>query len=242
MQKDLYEFIIKALTDYKMNIVVHSLSKNECMLGISAQHLSEVPRSVTNKFSSMTENQALNPTPIDALKNEIDIPLSIHSNVENNGIDFSTQKLDNTMLLAKVVLNDYGSKILAKHGKNIKSGTILGEATEATLKPAKNNAFENARQFLVKKGVTPEWRDEVKRKKTSSQIEGLDLALAKARNENSKIIEVSVRSAKTLKKDQFYQVYGIDKNDKKYILDVFVSDDKARNNYQLAVDNYLEKN
>lgn len=73
MQKDLYEFIIKSLNDYKMNIVVHALSKNDCMLGISAQHLSEVPRSVTNKFSSMTENQALNPTPIDALKNEIDM-------------------------------------------------------------------------------------------------------------------------------------------------------------------------
>ena len=53
---------------------------------------------------------------------------------------------------------------------------------------------------------------------------------------------MSVKSAKTLKKDQFYQVYGLDKNNKKYVLDVFVSDDKARNNFQLAIDHYLEKN
>jgi len=176
------------------------------------------------------------------LKNDIDTPLSIHGNVENNGIDFVINKLDNSQLEAKVILNDYGSKVLAKHGKNIKAGTILGKDNSATSRPAKNNAFDNARQYLIKKGITPEWRDIVKRKKTAAQLEGLDLALAKARSENPAIVEVSVRSAKKLKKDQFYQVYGIDKNNKIYILDVFVSDDNARNNYQLAIDNYLEKN
>lgn len=176
------------------------------------------------------------------LKNDIDTPLSIHGNVENNGINFTTQKLANSMIEAKVILNDYGSKVLAKHGKNIKAGTVLGKTTEATLRPAKSNAFENARQFLIKKGITPEWRDMIKRKKTAAQLEGLELALAKARSENPNIVEVSVKSTKTLKKDQFYQVYGLDKNNKKYVLDVFVSDDKARNNYQLAIDHYLEKN
>lgn len=175
------------------------------------------------------------------LKNNIEIPLSIHGNVENNGINFSSHKLENSMIESEVVLNDYGSKILAKHGKNIKAGTVLGKATEATMRPANNNAFENARLFLINKGITPEWRDMIKRKKTASQLENLELALAKARSENPDIVEVSVKSAKTLKKDQFYQVYGLDKNNKKYVLDVFVSDDKARNNYQLAIDHYLEE-
>jgi hypothetical protein len=63
MQKDLYEFIIKELKAYKMNKAVLETLHNETSLGVSAQQLSEVPRSVTNKFSSMTENQAFGQTP-----------------------------------------------------------------------------------------------------------------------------------------------------------------------------------
>ena len=176
------------------------------------------------------------------LKNGIETPLSIHANVENNGIETVEEKNDNSLINVKVILNDYGSKVLAKHGKNIKPGTILGQASEATRRPANNNAFENAREFLIKKGITPEWRDNIRRKKIAAQIDGLDIALAKAKSKYPQIVEVSVRNAKTLKKDQFYQVFGIDKDNKKYVLDIFVSDDKLRDNFQLAIDHYLENN
>ena len=63
MQKELYEFIIKELKAYKMNKAVLETLQNETGLGVSAQQLSQVPRSVTNKFSSMTENQAFGQAP-----------------------------------------------------------------------------------------------------------------------------------------------------------------------------------
>ena len=71
MQKQLYEFIIKELKAYKMNKAVIETLHNECMIGISAQQLSEVPRSITNKFSSMTENQAFGQTPDMELRRDI---------------------------------------------------------------------------------------------------------------------------------------------------------------------------
>ena len=60
MKKELYEFIINELKAYKMNKSILENIHNECCLGISAQKLSDMPRSVTNKFSSITENQAFN--------------------------------------------------------------------------------------------------------------------------------------------------------------------------------------
>ena len=71
MQKDLYEFIIKELKAYKMNKAVLETLHNETSLGVSAQQLSQVPRSVTNKFSSMTENQAFAQAPDTEIKRDI---------------------------------------------------------------------------------------------------------------------------------------------------------------------------
>lgn len=58
--KALIEFIVKELKEYKLNKATYELILNENGIAITAQTLSEVPRSVTNKFSSMTENQAFN--------------------------------------------------------------------------------------------------------------------------------------------------------------------------------------
>ena len=71
MQKDLYEFIVCELKAYKMNKAVYESLLIENEIVISAQVISDMPRSVTNKFSSITENQALNHPPSHRLKLEI---------------------------------------------------------------------------------------------------------------------------------------------------------------------------
>lgn len=179
------------------------------------------------------------------LKREgITTPLSIHGSKKNTGIDEVTEKIEEpefSKINTKVILNKYGSDILARRGIRIKEGTILGEATEATKRPSETIAYTRARDFLAKKGVTPDWRDNVKMKRVTEKLENLDIALAKAKNINANINKVTVASGKAIKKDQFYQVIGLDKNNKKYILDIFVSDDKARDNFQLAIDNFVKK-
>lgn len=71
MKKDVYEFIINELKAYKMNKATLETIKNECLLGISAQQISDMPRNVTNKFSSMTENQAFNMQAYNELEKDI---------------------------------------------------------------------------------------------------------------------------------------------------------------------------
>jgi hypothetical protein len=71
MQKDLYEFIVCELKAYKMNKAVYESLLIENEIVISAQVISDMPRSNTNKFSSITENQALNHPPSHVLKLEI---------------------------------------------------------------------------------------------------------------------------------------------------------------------------
>ena len=60
MKKDVYEFIISELRKYKFSKASLNVLDNDDNLGVSAQRLSQVPPSVTNKFSSTTENQAFN--------------------------------------------------------------------------------------------------------------------------------------------------------------------------------------
>lgn len=178
------------------------------------------------------------------LKREgIETPLSIHGSKKNIGIDEVTQKIEDqsyTKIRTKVILNKYGSDILARRGIRIKQGTVLGEAAEATTRPSETIAYTRARDFLAKKGVTPEWRDSVKMKRVSEKLVNLDVALVKAKNINPNINKVTVVAGKAIKRDQFYQVIGLDKNNKKQVLDIFVSDDKARDNFQIAIDNFIE--
>ena len=70
-QRDRYEFIVDELKGYKMNVAVYESLLIENEICISTQVISDMPRSVTNKFSSVTENMALNHPPSHKLRLEI---------------------------------------------------------------------------------------------------------------------------------------------------------------------------
>lgn len=71
MRKDMYEFIVDELKAYKMNVAVYESLLIENEICVSAQVISDMPRSSTNKFSSVTENMALNHLPSHKLRLEI---------------------------------------------------------------------------------------------------------------------------------------------------------------------------
>jgi ArpU family phage transcriptional regulator len=59
MRKDAIIYVEGELKAYKRNKSIYQGMLLENNISISAQFLSDMPKSVTNKFSSMTENQAL---------------------------------------------------------------------------------------------------------------------------------------------------------------------------------------
>lgn len=69
--KTIEEVVIQELTEYKLNKATYELMQNDSGISISAQVIPEVPRSVTNKFTSATENQAFNRKDSDELERDI---------------------------------------------------------------------------------------------------------------------------------------------------------------------------
>jgi ArpU family phage transcriptional regulator len=59
MEKEVISYVETELMAYKKNKSIYSGMALENNISISAQFLSDMPRSVTNRFHSVTENQAL---------------------------------------------------------------------------------------------------------------------------------------------------------------------------------------
>jgi ArpU family phage transcriptional regulator len=53
------EFVEKELAGYRKNKSIYESIKNENNISLSASMISDIPKTITNKFSSMTENQAI---------------------------------------------------------------------------------------------------------------------------------------------------------------------------------------
>ena len=140
----------------------------------------------------------------------------------------------------RVVLNDYGAEVLQSYGFNVKSGHLVGKSIEATSKPAERNGSENARQNLVKMGITEEWRQEQRRKRRFSRITNYRQALAKAKSMYPDITELDIVNPLTLKRDNFFQLVGLTKSHKKHLLWTKITADKTQNNFQETITEFLE--
>ena len=202
-----------------------------------------VAKKPSNEISSETWQKILDYGNQLLQEEGIDTPLSIHGDKKDSGFIMISEKSRDGKQIRKIMINDYGSRVLKKRGINVKSGTIIGESKEATSRPAENTAWTKAREYLERKGITEEWRDKIKMQKTRDNLDRDTYirALAKAKQANKDIVDITVTNPKTLKKDQFFTVVGIDKNNKQEILSTFVSDNRLRDNYQMALENYLDQ-
>lgn len=157
------------------------------------------------------------------------------------GFDFITLITSQGQTESRVVLNQYGSDVLTSYGFDVQPNMLMGSSTEATSKPSIRNASAEARLKLYAMGITGEWKDEMKRKKTFAKISNFKQALAKAKSMHSDIIDLDMTNPMTLKRDSFYQLIGITKTHKKYLLKTYVSPDKTQNNFQIVIDKFLEE-
>jgi len=176
-------------------------------------------------------------------RENITVPLSIHGvKKTDKGVIMKSIVTADSKTKTQIIMNEFGSKTFARYGIKIKPGTIIGEATEATRRPSEGKSWLAARNFLLKKGVDEKWRDRIKIKKVRDNLdeEKYAMALAKAKNFNPDINDITITRPKGLKRDDFYQIIGFDKNMNKYVLFTFVSEDKERDNFQLTLDKYLD--
>jgi dsRNA-specific ribonuclease len=177
--------------------------------------------------------------------NDIMTPLSIHGmkNKGDKGVIMKTFPTADNKIKTQIIMTPFGSKTFFRYGVKIKENTIIGEAIEPTRRPSEGKAWMAARNFLLKKGIDEKWRDRIKIKKVRDNLdeEKYALALLKAKDKNKNIVEITITRPKGLKKDDFYQITGLDKNMNKYILSTFVSDDNQRDNFALTLDKFIEE-
>lgn len=155
------------------------------------------------------------------------------------GFEFKTLITPNNQTEFRVILNDHGAEVLQSYGFKLRSGTIIGKAIEATSKPAERNGSENARQNLMRLGITDDWKNEQRRKRKFSKIHNYREALAKAKSMHKEICELDITNPLTLKRDNFFQLIGLTKNHKKYLLWTKITQDKTANNFQETINEFL---
>lgn len=156
------------------------------------------------------------------------------------GFEFKTIITDSGQTEFRVVLNDYGADVLQSYGFNVKSGMLVGSATEPTSKPAERNGSEDARQNLMRLGITDEWRDEQRKKRKFSKIVNFREALIKAKSMHKDICDLDIINPVSLKRDNFFQLIGLTKTHKKYLLETLITQDKTVNNFQMVIDQFLQ--
>jgi dsRNA-specific ribonuclease len=158
---------------------------------------------------------------------------------KNPGFEFITSVTQNNQTEFKVILNSYGAEVLNSYGFNLKNGKEIGKAVEPTTKPAERNGSENAREFLNSIGVTDDWVQQQRRKRRFMRIVNYEEALVKAKSMHKDIIDLDVVNALTIKRDSFFQLIGLTKTHKKYLLWTKTTSNKLQNNFQETIDEFI---
>jgi dsRNA-specific ribonuclease len=175
-------------------------------------------------------------------KNDIFVPLSSTSQQtkDDRGFEFIQNKLEDGKIESKVIINDYGAKVLSAKGKKFKPGQVIGVSYDATNRPGKTKAFDKAREYLESKGIDKAWLEEEKIKKQAGKLENYDMALKKAQKMYPQIKYLKIQVPRNIKRDIFIQILGYDKDNNPYLIYNFISDNKMQNNFQEAINEFLQ--
>ena len=118
---------------------------------------------------------------------------------------------------------------------------LIGESTRAIKKIAEKEAYTQAKEYVVSKGMTKEWKENLKKKNKILVLENIDEALEKAKTRFPEIVSISIERPKTMKVNGVdcvvYQIVGEDKDGKKISIFTLPSQEKAYE--QEVINEYL---
>ena len=151
---------------------------------------------------------------------------------------------DGRVTVSVTILKQYAD-IARKYGIDLPSRDIeIGKSTKKTKKIAVKEAFSDAKDYLISKGMTREWKETQTMKKKSSVLNNTDMVYEKALEQYPELDgEPSVERTKTLQVSgqdvTVYQIVG--KDNKGTLIPIFTltSQDKAFE--QGVIDAYLSQ-
>jgi hypothetical protein len=147
---------------------------------------------------------------------------------------------DDKIFTTKVYLSDKGYQILEEKGLDIKDYKKKPLAQVSGRVKVKNKAKLKAMEKLQELGVTDEWIARQKNKKYTAGLEGLEEVILKAKSQGLDIVKVDFFSKEFSNHRTVYQMYGVDENDKKVVLDTIeTAEGEYVNFHQKLIENYL---
>ncbi len=164
---------------------------------------------------------------------------------DHRGIEItSVSRPDGKVTVTVTILKQYAD-IARKYGIDLPSSDIeIGKSTKNTKKIADKEAFKQAKDYLISKGMTLKWKETQTTKKKSSLLNNMDMVYEKALEQYPDLTsEPSVERTKTLKisgQDVIvYQIIGKDSEGRLIPIFTLTSQDKAFE--QGVVDSYLSQ-
>ena len=164
---------------------------------------------------------------------------------DHRGIEVkNTVKPDGKVTVTVTILKQYADTA-RKYGIDLPSKDIeIGKSTKNTKKIAEKEAFAEAKDYLISKGMTREWKESQTKKKKSSVLNNIDMVYEKALEQYPDLIgEPNVERTKTLKISgqdvTVYQIVGKDKTGRLIPIFTLTSQDKAFE--QGVIDAYLSQ-
>jgi hypothetical protein len=140
------------------------------------------------------------------------------------------------------ILKDYAI-IARRYGIDIPPEEIvIGKSTKNTQKIAEKEAYAKGKDFLIRKGMTREWRESQNKKKKRSAIMNMELVYEKAKKEFPEIVEEPiVKRSKEMKiggvDTVIYQIIGRNSEGEQIVIFTLPSQDQAYE--QGVIDTYL---
>lgn len=168
------------------------------------------------------------------------------------GLDEIKKTLPNGKTEVKVILTKDMADRVRKLGIDIPQGgsngdVVIGEATSNTLKVADMEAYKRAKEFVVSRGMTKEWKESLNIKKVTSRQQGMDKVKIKAMKKYGKVglipDSVHISRFKEIKIQGrpviIYQIVGEVQDGVKIIIFTHTSSNKVSGE-QETIDEYLK--
>ena len=164
------------------------------------------------------------------------------------GITSSTEQIiqdDQTAVWrSRVVINEIGLDLLKKAGKDLGMTPKTWTATKMTKKPVEQAVYAEVMYYLLERGITTKWVQEIKRDTVIDTQIGKDnysQILSKAKNINPEINKVDVIEAyKSKPAKTVYQIIGFAEN-KKIALETISSHEDKLDGFQSVIKKFLRK-
>lgn len=166
---------------------------------------------------------------------------------DRKGVNSITEQMlqgDMPVWRSTVVINELGLELIRKAGVELGTTPKQWSVVKMTKKPAEQAVFSEVMYYLLGRGITSKWVQEIKRDAVIDTQIGRDnyrMVLSKAKSINPKIDKIEVIEAyKSKPAKTVYQILGF-ANNKKIVVETISSHEDKTEGYASVIEKFLRK-